>query len=86
MARYASGLLVFALTIGLFFLIGAFCIYIVKTVHWIPPVVVFGVAGGLYTMLVLFILHSFAGTLSPSPEELRDQAMSRENEAEGDLL
>lgn len=82
MQRIASQLVVYALSLTLFVIVLMFCIYMAKTQSDVPAAAVYGVGVGLYTVLLLYLLHRRAGTLSASPEERRRGAESESEPAD----
>lgn len=79
MQRIASKLFVYVLALALFAAVLMLCVYMAKSQNEVPAGFVFGLGGGIYTILVLYILHRRAGTLTASPEERR---RASEGEAE----
>lgn len=82
MQRLASWIVVYTIAVLLLALIGVACLYVIKSTNDIHPAIVFGVGCGLYTMLVLYLMHMRAGTLSPSPEEMRSGGRGEETDNE----
>lgn len=71
MQRIVSNLALYAIAIALLGVVFAVCVFVTKSTNDLPPALVYSAGVGLYTIMILYILHRRAGTLKPTPEESR---------------